>query len=176
MPNKEFPHLLQQVKRAMKLTAELNSLVTDDVAEVRTAFSRLIGREVDESFLLIPPFYTNCGLRLHIGKHVFVNYDCSFMDVDDITLEDHVMVGPRVNLIAGGHPVDPAQRRQGVITHAPIVIKSHVWIGSAATILAGVTVGERSVVAAGAVVTEDVEPNCLVAGNPARVVKRLERP
>jgi acetyltransferase-like isoleucine patch superfamily enzyme len=176
MPNMEFPDLFQQVTRAMKLTAELNALVTDDVAEVRAAFSRLIGRKVDESFLLIPPFYTNCGLRLHIGKHVFINYACSFMDVDDITLEDHVMVGPRVNLIAGGHPVDPVQRRAGVITHAPIVIKRYAWIGSAATVLAGVTVGENAVVAAGAVVTADVDPDCVVAGNPAKVVKRLERP
>ena len=163
----------EQVKRAMKLTAELNSLVTDDVDQVRAAFRKLIGRDVDDTFLLIPPFYTNSGRNIHIGKHVFVNYDCSFMDVDRITLEDHVMVGPRVNLIAGGHPVDPAERRQGVITHKPIVIKRHAWIGAAATILAGVTVGENSVVAAGSVVTRDVEPNCLVAGVPARVVRRL---
>ena len=171
MDGEEFS--FEQVKRAMKLTAELNSLVTDDVDEVRAAFRKLIGRDVDDTFLLIPPFYTNCGRNIHIGRHVFVNYDCSFMDVDRITLEDHVMVGPRVNLIAGGHPVDPADRRQGVITHKPIVIKRHVWIGAAATILAGVTVGENSVVAAGAVVTRDVEPDCVVAGVPARVVKRL---
>ena len=163
----------EQVKRAMKLTAELNSLVTDDVAEVRAAFGKLIGRDVDDTFLLIPPFYTNCGRNIHIGKHVFVNYACSFMDVDRITLEDHVMVGPRVNLIAGGHPVDPAERKQGVITHQPIVIKRRAWIGAAATILAGVTVGENSVVAAGAVVTRDVDAYCLVAGVPARVVRRL---
>ncbi len=173
MPEREFPQLFEQVKRAMKLTAELNSMVTDDFDEIRAAFSRLIGQEVDETFLLIPPFYTNCGLNIRIGKHVFVNYDCSFQDVDQITLEDHVTIGPRVNLIAGGHPVVLEERRQGVITHKPIVIKRHVWIGTAATVLAGVTVGENSVVAAGAVVTRDVEPDCVVAGVPAKVVKRL---
>ncbi len=104
---------------------------------------------------------------------MFINYACSFMDVDDITLEDHVMIGPRVNLIAGGHPVDPAERKKGVITHQPIVIKKHAWIGAAATILSGVTVGENSVVAAGAVVTKDVEADCLVAGVPAEIVQRL---
>ena len=164
--------LFEQVKRAMRLTAELNAMVTDDFDEVRLAFSRLIGKSVDETFRLIPPFYTNCGLNICVGKDVFVNYECSFIDIGGITIGDDVMIGPRVNLVTAGHLTDPSQRRHGV-THSPITIEKNAWIGTAATILAGVTVGENSIVAAGAVVTKDVPANCLVAGVPTRVVKTL---
>jgi acetyltransferase-like isoleucine patch superfamily enzyme len=82
------------------------------------------------------------------------------------------MIGPRVNLVTAGHPTDPSARRHGIV-HKPITIEKNAWIGTAATILAGVTVGENSIVAAGAVVTNDVPANCMVAGVPARVVKTL---
>jgi acetyltransferase-like isoleucine patch superfamily enzyme len=170
--DKEFPDVLKQVQNAMMITAELNSMVTADFGEIRAVFSKLTGVSVDQTFRLIPPFYTNYGRNIHVGKNVFVNYACSFNDIGGITLEDDVMIAPRVNLVTAGHPIDPAERRHG-ITYKPIKIKRNVWIATAATIIAGVTVGENSVVAAGAVVTKDVQPNCVVAGVPARVVKRL---
>ena len=121
---------------------------------------------VDESFRLIPPFYTDNGHNIRVGRNVFINHSCTIVDLDLVEIGDDVMIGPNVNLIAGGHPVPAAERRDG-ITAAPIRIENNVWIGAAAVILHGVTVGENSVVAAGAVVTKDVPPNTLVAGNPA---------
>jgi acetyltransferase-like isoleucine patch superfamily enzyme len=169
----EFGDVFEQVQEAMKMTAELNAMVTADFDAIRSVFSRLTGEDVDPTFRLIPPFYTNYGRNIHVGKNVFINYACSFNDIGGITLEDDVMIAARVNLVTAGHPLDPAQRRHG-ITYQPITIKRNVWIATAATILAGVTVGENAVVAAGAVVTKDVQPNCMVAGVPAKVVKRLD--
>jgi acetyltransferase-like isoleucine patch superfamily enzyme len=169
------PEVLEQVAFAMKVTAELNSLVTNDFAEIRAIFGKLVGSSVDDTFVLIPPFHTNCGRNISIGRNVFVNYGCSFDGMGGITIGDDVMIGPRVNLVTSGHPLDPVERRHG-ITHGPITIKRNVWIGTGATILPGVTIGENSVVAAGAVVSRDVRPNCVVAGVPATVKKRLQQP
>jgi acetyltransferase-like isoleucine patch superfamily enzyme len=104
---------------------------------------------------------------------VFINQCCTIYDMGGVDIGDRVMIGPNVNIITAGHPVDPAQRR-AYVEAKPIVIASNVWIATAATILGGVTVGENSVVAAGAVVTKDVPANSLVAGVPARVIRSLE--
>jgi len=173
MPKDNIPNkILEQVQRAMRITAELNSIATADFDEIRSVFSKLTGESIDPTFRLIPPFYTNYGRNIHIGKNVFINYACSFNDMGGITIEDDVMIAPSVNLVSAGHPLDPVERKRG-ITSKPIVIKRNVWIATAATILAGVTIGANSVVAAGAVVTKDVPPNCVVAGVPAKVIKHL---
>jgi acetyltransferase-like isoleucine patch superfamily enzyme len=135
-------------------------------------FSELIGKTVDDSFLLIPPFYTACGVDITVGRNVFVNQNCTFYDLGGLDIADDVMIGPNVSLITTGHPIEPSQRRAGV-TANPIVIEKNVWIGAGATIIGGVTVGENSVVAAGSVVTKDVPPNTLVGGNPARVIRSI---
>lgn len=166
------PEVMAQIKKSMTITAKLNSLCSDDFDEIRGAFSELTGIHVDDTFRLMTPFYTNYGSNMVIGKNVFINYDCYFNDIGGITIEDDVMIAPRVNLVTAGHPLDPSERRHG-ITCEPVTIKRNAWICTAATILAGVTVGENSVVAAGAVVTKDVPPNCIVAGVPAKIVKRL---
>jgi acetyltransferase-like isoleucine patch superfamily enzyme len=160
------------VKRAMAITATLNRLTYNDADEVRAVFSELIGKTVDDSFLLIPPFYTACGVDITVGRNVFVNQNCTFYDLGGLDIADDVMIGPNVSLITTGHPIEPSQRRAGVIAN-PIVIEKNVWIGAGATIIGGVTVGENSVVAAGSVVTKDVPPNTLVGGNPARVIRSI---
>jgi len=167
-----FPDIYKQIKNAMVTTAELNSMITSDDDEIRAVFSKLTGKSTDKTFSLIPPFYTNYGRNMDIGKNVFINYGCYFNDLGGITIEDDVMIAPRVSLVTAGHPLDPAERKHG-ITYKPIKIEKNVWIGTAAIILAGVTVGENSIVAAGAVVTKDVKPNCMVAGVPAKVIKEL---
>lgn len=168
----EYPKLFQVILKAIRTTAELNTLVTDDLSKIREVFSRLIGKTADESFFLIPPFFTDFGENINIGKNVFVNHACTFMDRGGITLEDEVLIGPKVNLITTNHPLNPSERR-ATISH-PIVIKKRAWIGAGATILAGVTIGENSVVAAGAVVTKDVPDNTVVGGVPAKVIKKLD--
>jgi acetyltransferase-like isoleucine patch superfamily enzyme len=127
---------------------------------------------LDESTTVFPPFYTNFGRFIHIEKNVFINHACSFLDMGGITLEDHVLLGPKVNLITENHPADPANRR--TLICKPIVIKRNAWIGAAATILPGVTIGENAIVAAGAVVSRDVPANTVVGGVPAKFIKKID--
>src|SRR5215472_13671023 len=165
--------MLANVKRAMAITAALNRLTFNDADEVRALFSQLIGKKVDESFLLIPPFYTAGGDEIRVGHNVFVNQNCAFYDLGGLDIADDVMIGPNVSIITTGHPLEPSQRRSATIGK-PIVIERNVWIAAGATVIGGVTVGENSVVAAGSVVTKDVPANTLVGGNPARVIRSIE--
>ncbi len=162
--------MLASVKRAMAITAKINRLTFNDADEVRALFSELIGKTVDDSFFLIPPFYTTGGADIRVGRNVFVNQNCTFYDLGGLDIADDVMIGPNVSIITSGHPIEPSQRRAFVVAN-PIAIERNVWIAAGATIIGGVTVGANSVVAAGAVVTRDVPPNTLVGGNPARVIR-----
>jgi len=168
----ESAAMVANVRRAMAITARLNRLTFDDADEVRAMFSELIGKSVDDRFSLIPPFYTESGVNISVGRNVFVNQNCTFYDLGGLDIGDDVMIGPNVSLITTGHPIEPSQRRAFVIAK-PIVIERNVWIAAGATIIGGVTVGENSVVAAGSVVTKDVPPNTLVGGNPARVIRSI---
>jgi acetyltransferase-like isoleucine patch superfamily enzyme len=169
----EWDAVANAVRRAMRLTAELNKLSFDDDAKVRELFGELIGQKVDETFKLIPPFYTESGLNIRVGHKVFINQCCTIYDMGGVDIADLVMIGPNVNIITAGHPVEPSQRR-AYIEAKPIVIEKNVWIATAVTILGGVTVGENSVIGAGAVVTKDVPANSFVAGVPAKVIRSLE--
>lgn len=160
------------LKRAATITAAVNRLTFNDADEVRALFSDLIGQQLDPGFLLIPPFYTTGGPDIRVGQKVFINQNCTFYDLGGIDIGDEVMIGPNVSLITSGHPIEPSRRRDGV-TAAPIVIERNVWIAAGATVIGGVTIGENSVVAAGAVVTRNVPPNSLVGGNPARLIRSI---
>ena len=160
------------VKRAMAITANLNRLTYNDADEIRALFSDLIGKKVDDGFLLIPPFYTTGGTDISVGCNVFINQNCTFYDLGGLDISEDVMIGPNVSIITSGHPIEPSQRRAFVVAKR-IVIERNVWIAAGATIIGGVTVGENSVVAAGSVVTKDVHPNTLVGGNPARVIRSI---
>ena len=162
----------ENVQRAVRLSARLSDIGFDDLDGLRMAFSELIGRPVGERFMVIPPFSTDCGFNTVIGSNVFINQGCHFMDMGGITIGNDVMIGPKVNLVSSGHPVAPSARREGIVAK-PIIIGNNVWIGAAATILPGVTIGDNAVIAAGAVVSRDVPENTLAAGVPARVLKHL---
>jgi acetyltransferase-like isoleucine patch superfamily enzyme len=168
----ESAAMLANVKRAMAITAKLNRLTFNDADEIRALFSELIGKKVDESFLLIPPFYTAGGDEIRVGQNVFINQNCTFYDLGGLDIADDVMIGPNVSILTAGHPVAPSQRRAHVLGR-PIVVERNVWIAANATIVGGVTVGENSVVAAASVVTKDVPANTLVGGNPARVIRSI---
>ena len=169
----ESAAMVSSVQRAMAITPVLNRLAYDDAAQIRAVFSELIGRELDDGFSLIPPFYTTGGEKIRIGRNVFINQNCTMYDLGGIDIGDDVLIGPNVSLITSGHPIEPSRRRAGV-TARPIVIGTTVWIAAGVTIIGGVTVGDNSVVAAGSVVTHDVPPNTLVGGNPARVIRSIE--
>ncbi|MFZ0569224.1 MAG: sugar O-acetyltransferase [Rhodomicrobium sp.] len=174
IPSPEWDAAASAIKRAMRLTAELNKLSFDDVAKVREIFSELTGQKVDDTFTLIPPFYSAYGLDIRVGRKVFINQCCTIYDMGGVDIADHVMIGPNVNIITSGHPLEPAKRR-AYVEAKPIVIEKNVWIATGVTIIGGVTVGENSVIAAGSVVTKDIPPNSFVAGVPSKVIRSLEQ-
>lgn len=165
----EYPKVQEVVDRTIKLSANLNSSAS--INQIRERLSEIIGVELDKSTTVFFPFYTNFGKFIQIGKGVFINHGCSFLDMGGITIEDDVLIGPKVNLITENHPLEPTDRR--TLICKPIVIKRNAWIGAAATILSRVTIGENAVVAAGAVVSKDVPANTVVGGIPAKHIKNI---
>ncbi|OUN06991.1 acetyltransferase [Flavonifractor sp. An92] len=164
----QFMHGVSQ--EALRITAEINTGYHTP-EELRKLFSQLIGQPVDESFGLFPPFHTDCGKNIHIGKNVFINMGCKFQDQGGIYLGDGALIGHNVVLATLNHAKSPKDRSS--MLPAPIRIGKHVWIGSNATVLPGVTIGDGAIVAAGAVVTHDVPENTIVGGVPARVLRHL---
>ena len=112
------------------------------------------------------------GKNIRVGRNVFVNHACEFMDRGGITIGYDVLIGPKVNLVTINHPLDPARRRATYC--APIVIERGAWLGAAVSVMPGVTIGENAVVAANAVVTKNVPPNAIVGGVPARFIRWIE--
>jgi len=163
-------HKLRDVSFATrKLLLQLNQ--SADPEEMRALLSRITGTEIDESSAIFPPFYVNYGRHTRIGKNVFINFDCVFLDLGGITVEDGVFIAPKVSLLTEGHPLSPENRHS--LTVGRIHIKRNAWIGANATITQGVTIGENAVVAAGAVVTKDVPDNKVVGGIPAKIIKTV---
>lgn len=158
----QFMHQVSQ--EALQITAEINGSYHEP-SELRALFSRLIGKPVDDSFNLFPPFHTDCGKNITVGKNVFINMGCKFQDQGGIFIGDGTLIGHNVVLATLNHAMAPSQR--GDMIPKPIHIGANVWIGSNAVILPGVTIGDGAVVAAGAVVTRDVPPNTVVGGVPA---------
>lgn len=158
-------------QKALKLTAKLNnSYHTPE--EIRELFSRLTGKPVDETFSVFPPFHTDCGINITVGKNVFINAGCCFQDQGGIIIGDGVLIGHQVVLATLNHELDPKKRRS--MHPAPIVIGNNVWIGANATVLPGVTIGYGSVIAASAVVSRDVPAKVVVGGVPAKIIKKIE--
>ncbi|MBF4467950.1 MAG: sugar O-acetyltransferase [Methanobrevibacter arboriphilus] len=165
----EYIKVYEAILRATKITAELNSSYHDK-DEIREIMSRLTKSEINETTWIMTPFYTDFGQFIELGENVFINHGCTFMDRGGIVIEDDVLIGPKVNLITENHS-EELELRQHVYGNA-ITIKKGAWIGAAATILPGVTIGENSIVGAGAVVTSDVLPNTKVAGVPAKTMNK----
>lgn len=165
----EYPKVLEVVNRTITLSAALNT--STNIDQIRERLSEIIDSPIDNTTTVFAPFYTNFGKFIKIGKNVFINHACTFLDMGGITIEDNVLIGPKANLITENHPLNPADRK-ALITK-PIIIKKNAWIGAAATILPGVTIGENSVVAAGAVVSKDVPANVVVGGVPAKIIKTI---
>ncbi len=156
---------------ARRITFELNgSYHTQE--EVRELFSRLFEKPVDPSFRVFPPFYTDFGKNIIVGKDVFINACCHFQDHGGVTLGDGCLIGHNVVFATLNHDFNPEYRAS--MTPAPIVLGKKVWVGSNSTILQGVTIGDNAIVAAGSVVTKDVPANVIVGGVPARFIRNIE--
>ena len=166
----QWPKVWKLVNRAIKLSADINTSTSVD--QIRVRLAELIGSNIDGGTRIFVPFYTNFGKHITLGKNVFINHGCTFLDLGGITIEDEVQIGPKVNLITENHPLDPSDRKS--LDLGSIFVRRNAWLGAACTILPSVTIGENSVVAAGAVVTKNVPDNTVVAGIPAKVVRRLD--
>ena len=169
--NPEAIQLMRYYSReAQKITMKINT-VFHEPEELRELFSELTGKPVDEGFGLFPPFYTDFGKNISLGKNVFINAGCKFQDQGGIFLDDGALIGHGVVLATLNHDMDPEKRQQ--LHPAPIHIGKRVWIGANATICSGVTIGDNAVVAAGAVVIKDVPEDTVVGGVPAKILKKI---
>lgn len=168
-PIHQHMHILNN--EARKITIKLNNEY-HKMEEIRMLFSRLIGKHVDNTFTMFPPFYTDCGKNITIGKRVFINAGCHFQDQGGITIGDDCQIGHNVVLATLNHGFAPNERKS--MYPASIVIGKNVWIGSNASILPGVTIGDNAIIAAGAVVTKNVEENTIVGGVPAKFIKMID--
>lgn len=167
----DYPELWMEFERTRSLIAELNgSYHTPD--EITSLLSQIWGQELVE-VRMFPPFYTAFGKLTKVGKGVFINFGCTFLDQGGITIEDGVFIAPDVKILTEGHPEEPTRRR--TLVTAPVHIGRNVWIGAGAMILPGVTIGENAIIAAGAVVNKDVAANMIVGGVPARELREIRR-
>jgi acetyltransferase-like isoleucine patch superfamily enzyme len=157
-------------QEALRITAEMNGAYQDP-QRLRQLLSELTGTTIDESVTLFPPFYSDFGKNIALGKRIFINSGCKFQDQGGVTIGDGSLIGHNVVLATLNHDLRPSRRAD--MYPAPIVIGRNVWIGSNATVLPGVTVGDNAVVAAASVVTKDVPADTVVVGSPARVVRTL---
>lgn len=159
-------------ERARRYTSRMNA-GSRSQKKLRKLFFALTGQAEEESFCIFPPFYTDFGQNIVVGKGVFINEGCCFQDQGGIVIGDGCLIGHQVVLATLDHEQDPACRANMI--PAPIVLGKNVWVGAHATILAGVTVGDNAVVAAGAVVTKDVPADTVVGGVPARILKKISK-
>ncbi len=157
-------------QRALKITMELNNQYHTH-EEIIQYMSELTGQKLDDGFGLFPPFSTDCGRNIHIGKNVFINSGCKFQDQGGIYIGDGTLIGHNAVLVTINHMEAP-QKRGGMIFH-PIHIGKNVWLGANVTVLPGVTIGDGAIIAAGAVVTKDVPANMVAAGVPAKVIREV---
>jgi len=168
--NPEAYKLREAAFATRKLLVQMNN--SSDPAEIRKLLSQITGSEIDESVAVFAPLFINYGKHTKIGKNVFINFDCVFLDLGGITIEDNVLIAPKVSLLSEGHVISPNERQSLVPGH--IHIKKNAWIGAGAAILPGITVGENAIVAAGAVVSKDVPANAIAGGVPAKIIKKIE--
>ena len=165
----ELMHELSQ--EALKLTMELNNKyhTPEEIVEI---FSQITGKDVDKTFRMFPPFYTDCGKNITVGKNVFINCCCKFQDQGGITIGNGVFIGHNVVIATLNHDINPNNRP--AMTPKKVQIEDNVWIGSNVTILPGVTIHAGSIIGAGCVVTKDIPANHIAAGNPCKVLRKIE--
>ena len=164
------PELTESRRRCRALLRRFNA--SDDEAERDALLRELLG-SVGERAFVQPPLSCDYGWNLSIGAHTFVNFGLIVLDVVPITIGDYCQIGPGVQLLAATHPVDPDLRRSGAERAAPISVGPNVWLGGAVIVCPGVTIGEDSVIGAGSVVTKDIPPGVVAAGNPCRVLRPI---
>lgn len=168
------PELAAAHLRAMGLMEAFNRTPADRAGPRRRLLEELLGAFGADSEIR-PPLYCDYGSQLQVGERTFVNFGLVALDVAPITIGDDVQIGPNVQLLTPTHPVDPESRRAKLEAALPIVVGDNVWLGGGVIVLPGVSIGDNTVVGAGAVVTRDLPAGVVAVGNPARVVRPVNR-
>lgn len=164
--------LAEERQRCRDLCKLLNDSREDQIEERRQVLTELFGKVTDA--WIQPPFYCDYGTNIALGSKVFFNFNCVVLDVMQVSIGDNVLFGPSVQIYTATHPIDAIERRKWLESAKPITIGSDVWIGGAAIICPGVTIGDRSVIGAGSVVTRDIPSDVFAAGNPCRIIRGLD--
>ncbi len=167
------PVLVRERDAAFTQSRRYNSLGVSQKEEKLDILKALLGSCFDD-LELVPAFHCDYGYNIHLGHHFYANTNCVFLDCAEIRIGNYVFLGPNVQLYAATHPLDPECRRQGIESAHPITIEDDVWIGGNTVINAGVTIGTGTTIGSGSVVTKDIPPNVLAAGNPCRVIRQLK--
>jgi maltose O-acetyltransferase len=157
--------------RAKDWMVRYNAALAASPAERRALLAERLA-SVGEGAVIRPPFHCDYGFNIHLGERAFLNFNCVILDVTEVRIGAATQIGPGVQILAADHPRDPETRRAGLEFGRPVRIGANVWIGAAALILPGITVGDDATIGAGAVVTRDVAAGATVLGNPARPVPR----
>ncbi len=158
--------------RAGKLFGKLNSLGRSKKKKRQAILKALLGK-CGKNLWIETPFYCDYGYQIAVGDNVFINFNCTILDGCPVTIGNNVLIGPNVQIYSATHPTDPAIRARGLEYAKPVTIEDHVWIGGGAVICPGVTIGSGTTIGAGSVVTRDVPPDAVAAGNPCRIIRRL---
>jgi len=171
--NGNDPELVRLRRKARALLDRINATVQDVREGERLALCRRLFGKTGKGLWLQPPFFCDYGINIQLGDNVYFNFNCVLLDVAKIMIGSNVLMGPNVQIYTAGHPLNFKQRQQGLEFGKPVRVGNDVWIGGGAIICPGVNIGEKSVIAAGAVVTKDVPQGCLVGGTPAKIIKKL---
>lgn len=167
------PELVADIRRAQGLLARYNATSEEETDERAALLRELLG-SCGDGTMIKPVFACDYGYNIRLGRNAFINYSCVFLDCAPIEIGDNLQMGPAVQIYTAAHPLEAEVRRSGLEYARPIQIGNDVWIGGGVIVLPGVTIGEGSVIGAGSVVVHDVPPDCVVVGNPARVVRTLD--
>lgn len=170
--NAADPELVQERNRARELLKQLNFISPQD-GELRARLQKELLPNAAEDLHIEYPFFCDYGAQIYTGKNVFINFNCTILDCAPVEIGDNTLIGPSVQIYTATHPLMPQKRLEGLESAQKVRIGKNVWLGGGCIILPGVWVGDNAVVAAGAVVTRDVAPGTVVAGSPAKVIRRF---
>ncbi|MCM1163765.1 MAG: sugar O-acetyltransferase [Muribaculaceae bacterium] len=171
--NAVHPEFIRRLEMMRQRLWEFNNMNPSDTGALKSLFRDIVGR-VGGNHHVNQPFRCDYGCNIEIGDNFFANFNLTILDEAKVTFGDNVFIGPNVSIYTACHPLDSESRNTGVEWAEPVTIGNSVWIGGSVTILPGVTIGDNAVIGAGSVVTKDVESNTAVAGNPAKVIKRIK--
>lgn len=170
--NAGHPEFIRRLAVTREKIWEYNNMHPSKKEESKALFRSIVG-DCGETFHINRPFRCDYGCNIHIGNNFFANFNLTILDEAAVTIGDNVFIGPNVSIYTACHPLEPEARNTGAEWAEPVTIGNSVWIGGSTTILPGVTIGDNCVIGAGSVVSKNVDSNIVVAGNPARVIKRL---